>query len=102
MQELQLSLNQDIITEFSQFGQKLKEELNKEREQFIIKYEEDETAAMEEYGVTTLEIGGIIELLIDTENKDAVEELVTQFIERIDAEAGIKDALMTKGWKTEW
>lgn len=57
---------------------------------------------MEEYGVTSIELGGVLELLVDTENKDAVEELVTQFIERIDAEASAKDALMTKGWKTEW
>jgi len=44
----------------------------------------------------------VLELLADQENKDAVEELVTQFIEKIEAEASLKDGLITKGWKNEW
>jgi len=70
---------QDISGEFINFAVKLKEELNREREQFVQKYEEDDTAALEEYGVTEITLGGVIEMLVDTENKDAVDEMVTQF-----------------------
>lgn len=68
---------QDISGEFINFAVKLKEELNREREQFVQKYEEDDTAALEEYGVTEITLGGVIEMLVDTENKDAVDEMVT-------------------------
>ena len=93
---------QEISGEFINFGVKLKEELNKERDQFGAKYDEDDQAALEEYGVTEITLGGVIEMLIDTENKDAVDEMVTQFQEKIDQEASAKDAMITKGWQTEW
>ena len=57
---------------------------------------------MENYNVTENEIGGIIELLADETNKDAVDELVTQFIEKIDGEANNKDNLITRGRALEW
>lgn len=48
--------------------------------------EEDEQGALEEYGVPigddgqpVIELGSTIELLCDGENKDAVDEMVTQF-----------------------
>ena len=77
--DAQQTLMQDISGEFINFAVKLKEELNREREQFVQKYEEDDTAALEEYGVTEITLGGVIEMLVDTENKDAVDEMVTQF-----------------------
>lgn len=105
IQEAQLNLSQEISTEFINFATKLKEELNRERENFVQKMEEDEQGALEEYGVPigddgqpVIELGSTIELLCDGENKDAVDEMVTQFQEKIDSEAGIKDAAMTKGW----
>ena len=100
--DAQQTLMQDISGEFVNFAIKLKEELNREREQFVVKYEEDEVAALEEYGVTEITLGGVIEMLVDTENKDAVDEMVTQFQEKIDQEASAKDAAMTRGWQTEW
>ena len=75
--DAQQTLMQDISGEFINFAVKLKEELNREREQFVQKYEEDDTAALEEYVVTEITLGGVIEMLVDTENKDAVDEMVT-------------------------
>ena len=84
--EAQLNLSQEISAEFSNFAQKLKEDLNRERENFVQKMEEDEQGALEEYqvpigddGQPIIELGSTIELLCDGENKDAVDELVTQF-----------------------
>ena len=102
MATLQTDLSGNIANEFQTFGQKLKEELNREREQFFVKYEQDEAAVLEEYGVSAIEVGGVLELLSDEQNKEAVDELVTQFIERIEQEAGTKDSLMTKGRQAEW
>ncbi len=67
--------------------------------------EEDEALALEDYGVTSIEaagLGGVLEILIDDSNKDAVDELVTQLIEKIDGEASAKDSQMTKSRQTEW
>ena len=47
-------------------------------------------------------MGGVIEILVDDTNKDAVDELVTQFIEKIDTEASAKDSQMTKQRNTDW
>ena len=44
----------------------------------------------------------MLEILIDDTNKDSVDELVTQFIEKIEAEASAKDSQMTKSRNTEW
>ena len=98
IQEAQQTLMQDMSGEFINFAVKLKEELNREREQFVQKYEEDDQAALEEYGVTEITLGGVIEMLVDTENKDAVDEMVTQFQEKIEAEANAKDSAISKGW----
>ena len=93
-----------ISSEFQAFSIKLKEELNKEREQFQIKYEQDEQAVLEEYRVTSIDagIGTVLDILADDTNKEAVDELVGQFIEKIEAEAQSKDNLITKGRSTEW
>ena len=95
-------LSGSISVEFQTFGQKLKEELNKEKEQFQYKYEQDEVAALEEYGVTSIEAGGVLEIIADDQNKDAVDELVTLFIESIEGVASAKDSAMTKDRNTEW
>ena len=65
--------------------------MNRERENFVQKMEDDETGALDEYNVEIgedgqpiIELGSTIELLCDGENKDAVDELVTQFQEKID------------------
>lgn len=103
MSVLQSEAFGNISAEFQQFGIKLKEELNKEKEAFQNKYEQDEQAALEEYKVTTLEeaIGTVLDVITD-ENKDAVDELVTLFVEKIEAEAGLRDGLITKGRNGEW
>lgn len=60
--------------------------MNRERDNFVQKMEDDEQGALEEYGVQLdkegqpiIELGSTIELLCDGENKDAVDEMVTQF-----------------------
>ena len=61
--------------------------------------------ALEDYGFTSIDtatVGGVLEILIDDTNKDSVDELVTQFIEKIEAEASAKDSQMTKSRNTEW
>ena len=61
--------------------------------------------ALEDYGfqsIDTATVGGVLEILIDDTNKDSVDELVTQFIEKIEAEASAKDSQMTKSRNTEW
>ena len=52
--------------------------------------------------MTEPEPGSIIELLLDDQNKDAVEELVTQFVEKIEGEVAIKDTAISKGIKDEF
>ena len=103
MLALQTEVFVNISSEFSQFGIKLKEELNKEKEGFITKVEVDEQQALDDYGITSMEstIGTALEVILD-ENKDAVDELVTTFIEKIEIEAGIKEAMITKGRTMEW
>ena len=104
MGALQTDAFQNISNEFQQFGIKLKEELNKERESFQNKIDQDDQAALDEYGFASLEAaaGSVIDILIDDQNKDGVDELVTQFIEKIEADAANKDSLITKGRQTEW
>lgn len=94
---------QSISSEFAQFGIKLKEDLNKEKESFAIKVETDEQSALEEYGVLNMEqsAGTALETILD-DNKDAVDELVTTFIEKIEVEAGQKEGQITKGRNSEW
>ena len=103
MGALQTDALQNISNEFQQFGIKLKEELNKERESFQARIDNDDLA-LEEYGFASLEAaaGSVIDILIDDQNKDAVDELVTQFIEKIEADAASKDSQITKGRQTEW
>ena len=103
MGALQTDAFQNISNEFQQFGIKLKEELNKERESFQARIDNDDLA-LEEYGFASLEAaaGSVIDILIDDQNKDAVDELVTQFIEKIEADAASKDSQITKGRQTEW
>ena len=72
--------------------------MNREREQFQQKYEQDEQSALEEYGVSSIDNAtGVIDILADESNKEGVDELVTTFIEKIEQEASAKDSLMTKG-----
>ncbi len=57
--------------------------------------------ALAEYGYSEVEPGSVIEILMDDQNKDGVDELVTTFVEKIDAEVGLKDTAITKGIKDE-
>ena len=104
MSGMQTDAFTNISNEFQQFGLKLKEELNKERESFQQKIDQDIRLALEEYGYSSVEeaSGTVIDILIDDSNKDAVDELVTQFVEKIEAEAASKDSLITKGRTQEW
>jgi len=58
---------------------------------------------LEQYGVNNISdtIGTALEVILD-DNKDAVDEIVTQFVEKIEAEAGVKDSMITKGRNGEW
>lgn len=94
----------NISSEFVAFGIKLKEELNKEKENFIQRIEsEDMNSVIEDYGISNSNetIGTALEVILD-ENKDAVDEMVTLFIEKIEGEANNKDGLITRGRVGEW
>ena len=56
------------------------------------------------YDLATVEegVGGVLDVLSDIDNKDAVDELVTFFIEKIEGEAGTRDSLISKGRLNEW
>ena len=106
--EAQLNLMTEVSNEFSNFAIKLKEELNKERDQFVVNMEINADAALDEYNVEREEdgspkfdLGSTCELLVD-DNKDAVDDIVTQFQEKIDQEATAKDSAVSKGWQNEW
>lgn len=92
--------------EFTQFGTKLNEELNKEREQFQIRYETDDAAAaavLDDYKLESIEDG--IDTVLDiltSDEKSSVDDIVGQFIEKIELEAQTKEQLITKGRNTEW
>ena len=60
-------------------------------------------STLEAYNVETLEqgIGTVVDVLID-ESKDAVDELVTLFIEKIENEANLKDGAIARGRNGEW
>ena len=104
MSAMQTDAFTNISNEFQQFGLKLKEELNKERESFQQKIDQDIQLALEEYGYSSVEeaSGTVIDILIDDSNKESVDELVTQFVEKIEAGAASKDSLITKGRTQEW
>lgn len=98
----QQDLNNQISAEVAQFAIKLREELNRERENFQLKYEQDEQEALAEYNVSSIEAGGVLDILSDDQNKDALDELITQFTEKIESEIGAKDSAMTKDRNNEW
>ena len=88
--DAQLSLMNEVNVEFETFKQKLSEELNKERDQFVANMDINPEAALDEYNVEReedgspkFELGHTCELLVD-DNKEAVDEIITQFCERID------------------
>ena len=58
---------------------------------------------MDPYGVTDVgeAVNTALEVILD-ENKDAVDEMVTLFIERIEQEANNKDIMITKDRNGEW
>lgn len=104
MATLQAEVFSNISSEFVAFGIKLKEELNKEKENFIQRIEsEDMNSVIEDYGISNSNetIGTALEVILD-ENKDAVDEMVTLFIEKIEGEANNKDGLITRGRVGEW
>ena len=86
----------------AQFAIKLREELNRERENFQLKYEQNEEEALAEYNVSSIEAGGVLDILSDDQNKDALDELITQFTEKIESEIGNKDSAMTMDRNNEW
>ena len=90
----------------AQFSLRLKEELSKEKENFIARLETDEQGVLEDYGLSSLEdvqLGSVVELFTSAdEGSDVIGELVTQFVEKIESELGVKQNLMTKGRTAEW
>ena len=44
----------------------------------------------------------MLDILSDDQNKDALDELITQFTEKIESEIGNKDSAMTKDRNNEW
>ena len=47
-------------------------------------------------------VGGVLDVLSDIDNKDAVDELVMFFIEKIEGEVTNRDSAITKGRLIEW
>jgi len=83
--EAQLVLAAEVSSAFQDYAVKLKEELNKEREQFATNMDINPDAALDDYNVARdsdgnpqFDLGSTCELLVD-DNKDAVDEMVTQF-----------------------
>lgn len=69
----------------------------------MIDFEAEPASTLEVYGATeeTMTSFPVLELMAD-DNKDAVDEIVTQFIEKVENELTQKDAAMTKGRLREW
>ena len=74
--EFQRILISEVTNEVGIFGQKLKEELNKERESFMVKIEQDYQHALEEYGYQEIETGSVLEILSGQDGNDGVDEIV--------------------------
>ena len=58
--------------------------------------------ALEEYGYTEIETGTVLDILTSNDSNEGVDELVTQFIEKIEQEASAKDTAISKGVANEW
>lgn len=69
----------------------------------MLDLEAEPQSTLEVYGVTEENMASspVIELMVE-DNKDAVDEIVTQFIEKVENELTQKDAAMTKGRLREW
>ena len=63
---------------------------------FLQRIEADEQALFEDYGVKEIEAGGVLEILADDQNKDAIDELVTAFVEKVEENARRIDTQITK------
>lgn len=69
----------------------------------MIDLEAEPASTLEVYGATEENMATfpVLELMVE-DNKDAVDEIVTQFIEKVENELTQKDAAMTKGRLREW
>lgn len=89
-----------MSTKVSEFKQKLTEELTREKEEFQARYDEEGDAVERDYEKMEAK-EEIIELLIAEENKDAVEELINAFIEKLEAKLTDEDQSITRNRNNE-
>ena len=89
-----------MTTKVSEFKAKLAEELTREKEEFQARYDEEGDAVERDYEKMEAK-EEIIELLIAEENKDAVEELINAFIEKLEAKLAEEDQSITRNRNNE-
>ena len=65
--------------------------------------EVDYQAAIEDYGITEAEVSGsVLEIMIDESNKDAVDELVLAFVEKLEDNINKRESNITSDRNNEW
>lgn len=79
LETLQKSTFDQVGQEVTAFKSRLLEEFKKEKESFEIRIEqEDDQAVLQEYPEE------VHEILVDQENKEVIDELVSPFVEKVD------------------
>ena len=98
----QAKLFQDVGQKVGEFKIKLLEELNKEKEDFQRRYDlvEDDTILTRDYEHMPAK-EEIIDFLIEGDNKDAVDELIGSFIEKLESKLGEEDSSISRLRKQE-
>lgn len=92
----------EINVTLASFKGKLQEELNKEKDEFQKRSEEanDDDDLFRDYEHVA-DKDGIQDLLLDTESKDAVEELITAFMEKLEGKLGEEEGNIVRLRKLE-
>ena len=101
----QTKLFQEVNGKVSEFKGKLIEELNKEKDDFQEKLNalqegEDEEDVYRDYENTPAQ-EEVIELLVDGENKDAVDELINSFSEKLESKLQEEESYISRLRKSE-
>lgn len=104
METASTKLFSEIGGKINEFKGKLQEELNKEKDEFQKRTEENVNDDVDDLFRDYEHVAdkdGITDLLLDTENKDAVEELISAFIEKLEAKLGEEDGNIMRLRKQE-
>ena len=99
----QTKLFQEVNGKVSEFKGKLIEELNREKDDFQERFgeeEDDEDGPIRDYENMPAK-DEIYDLLIDGENKDAVDELINSFTEKLEAKLQEEESYISRLRKSE-